>query len=220
MHDFSIIIPQHGECQQTFNAIQSLQKTQVGDVEILVIDDGSDHTAWQQLRVQLQTKIGDLTLLRIPRRQGVTAAWNHGARCARGRTLIFLNNDTISQGPWLQDLTAPLKSGDISLTAPCIRRKPERGIASELLEGWCLALRRETYLALGGFDERFRLYYSDTDLQLRLLQQSALALRACPGLPLIHLRHRSTRKLPSRFAEWRRDRNRFLQKWGLIGVPR
>jgi len=225
MHDFSIIIPQHGECQRTFNAIQSLQRTQVGDFEVLIVDDGSDFVTWQQLRAQLQAETrpaqaGNLMLLRIPRRQGITVAWNRGASLARGRILIFLNNDTISQGPWLQDLTAPLELDGLNLTAPRAREKQERGIAgSELLEGWCLALRQETFFAQGGFDERFRLYYSDTDLQFRLLQQSASALRACPGLPLIHLGHCSTRKLPSRSAEWRRDRERFLQKWNPIGMP-
>jgi GT2 family glycosyltransferase len=133
--------------------------------------------------------------------------------------LIFLNNDTLTSGVWLPELAATLENGMALLAGVERRREPDlpaafRRPAPQLLAGWCLALRRATFFELGGFDERFRLYFSDTDLQCRLLVQfGAEALLHVEELPVRHLGHRSTRRLTERSAIWRADRWQFLAKW-------
>lgn len=213
MHEFSIIIPQYGRSELTLAAAKSLQQTHSESLEILIVDDGSPAEERKQLQSQLR---GDICLLRQPQRRGVTAAWNLGARVASGNFLIFLNNDTISQGPWLTALTAPLKNRECLLTAPRWRLAPELPAGQrKVLTGWCLACCRTTFISLGGFDERFRLYFSDTDFQLQLMKQFAAPLRVISGLPLIHLGHCSTRQLKSRSREWKTDHARFIHKWNL-----
>src|SRR5690606_2251566 len=116
---------------------------------------------------------------------------NTAVRQTTGDVLLFLNNDTRTQGPWLTALVSPLFGASSTahddppglpppptlMTGVRRRREPElprslpRDAGSLLLEGWCFAVRRETFLELGGFDERLRLYYSDTDFQCRLLQR-------------------------------------------------
>lgn len=223
MSAVSIIVPQHGGSQLTQRAVSSLAAHHPCDIEIVVVDDGSDvreRRLLQSALHEIETR-ARIEIIRLPRRRGVTAAWNAGASAASGDLLVFLNNDTLTGGPWLPDLIVPLQSGACGMTGISWRREPDwpRRLSMEgtgrALAGWCLALRRQTWSALGGFDERFWMYYSDTDLQCRLLREwtGPEPLRTVSGLPLVHLGHRTTRRLPTRHNEWSNDRQRFLRKW-------
>lgn len=216
----SVIIPQFGRSELTIQAVASLQDHHRRvHHEIVIVDDGSDP---RHLRVLQYHLSGTVLIVPVPRRGGVTRAWNVGARQARGRFLVFLNNDTLSTGPWLERLIAPLATGMSQLTG--CRRRRERDLPGSLkrslgprnfLDGWCLGISQERLLDLGGFDERFKLYFSDTDLQCRILQRSAgpETLATVPGLPLLHLGHETTRTLLTKRQTWREDRRRFQEKW-------
>ena len=223
----SIVIPQHNRSELTVNAVRSLLEFHERSFEILIVDDGSSgkhRTALRNLR-----GTGVHFVLSHCRR-GVTAAWNLGAAAASGETLVFLNNDTVSEGPWVEQLVSPLATDDVLMTGVEVRREPLAQSRSfdQLLAGWGFALRRDVLLRMGGFDPQLKLYFSDTDLQFRIAQQGPLItgvsldksshglsaqLRVVEGLPLRHLGHCSTRQLSSRSAEWRRDRCVFCRKW-------
>ncbi|WP_437230990.1 glycosyltransferase family 2 protein [Planctomicrobium sp. SH661] len=213
MTELSVIIPQHGQSECTVAAVRTLQQVHPFPIEILIVDDGSPAPHRTRVREHLA---GNVTLLRLPRRKGITAAWNAGAKLASGRILVFLNNDTLSHRAWLRQLVQPLSCSPCLMTG--CQWRVERWLADrrqKLLAGWCLAIRRADFFAAGEFDERFRLYFSDTDLQLRLLQRCRGSLTVVEDLPVEHLKHRSTRRLTSRSFEWRRDCDRFRQKWNL-----
>lgn len=221
----SIVIPQSGHSPLTIAAIRSLQRFHNDLPEILVIDDGS---ATGERRILQAAALPRTEVLASDRRRGVTAVWNLGWRAVRGEIVVFLNNDTLSTGEWLPLLTAPLQSSCILMTGTTFRQESQpisirrRVVTPRFLEGWCFAVRRCDLVRFDGFDDRLRLYFSDTDLQCRL-QMSAdvpeLALHAVPGLPLIHLRHRTTRGLADRDRQWRVDRDRFVQKWRNAALP-
>jgi len=61
---------------------------------------------------------------------------------------------------------------------------PERG----WLQGSCLLLRVEALRQVGGFDERFFLFYEDVDLSLRLATRG-WALGLCPEATVMHHGH-------------------------------
>jgi GT2 family glycosyltransferase len=75
-------------------------------------------------------------------------------------------------------------------------------------------MSRQTWTALGGFDERFAMYFSDTDLQLRILERWPDGLATMP-VALAHLSHQTTRNWPGKTAAWRRDQKLFLARWQL-----
>ena len=64
------------------------------------------------------------------------------------------------------------------------------------LAGLFLAMRRETFQQLHGFDERFHMYCEDVDLCLRSWN-SGLAVRVIPGVPVLHAARRRTLKGPA-----------------------
>lgn len=49
-----------------------------------------------------------------------------------------------------------------------IKAQPDEALAVEWLAGTCLAIRRDVFLEVGGFDERYFLYQEDMDLGRRL----------------------------------------------------
>lgn len=66
------------------------------------------------------------------------------------------------------------------------------------LAGLFMAMRRDTFVQLGGFDERFHMYCEDVDLCLRSWN-AGLTVRVVPGLAVVHPARRRTLKDPRHF---------------------
>ena len=216
-HDVTIIIPQYGHAELTLQCLAGLQQHEPDRGEIIVVDDGSPDGAAQTVADQSPRPV---TVLEQPQR-GVTAAWNLGLATARTRWVVLLNNDVVVHGPWLEALLSPLTEGPACLTGPCWRIErllPPDVLAAlpitRVLEGWCLAGERELLRGMGSFNESLQLYWSDTDLQLRLVRDAGPeALQAALHLPLQHLGHRTTGRSFNSRRQWREDRERFLHLW-------
>ncbi|MCY0881356.1 MAG: glycosyltransferase, partial [Firmicutes bacterium] len=99
--DVSIIIPQYGHEELTRQCLRSLREHVVPfhAVEIVVVDDGSPNFNSAALQAELAGLA--FTLVRNPENWGFAISCNRGAAAARGRTLVFLNNDTVSFSDWL-----------------------------------------------------------------------------------------------------------------------
>jgi GT2 family glycosyltransferase len=216
--DTTIIVPQFNQMELTLRCCESLLATDAAPPELLIVDDGSE---LDQLSDELPrlSEFGDLLLL--PHR-GVTAAWNAAARVAQTRWLIFLNNDTHSLAPWCEQLLVPLRSGAAIMSGVGWRDEHHlpAAIATAVpyrhwLPGWCLAIERTRLLDLGGFDESLSLYFSDTDLQVRLRITAGRAdpLIAVEGLPLLHNAHATTHQCADIRERWQHDRRTFHRKW-------
>ncbi|TWU11972.1 Glycosyl transferase family 2 [Symmachiella macrocystis] len=221
MLDTTIIIPQRGHADLTRHCLTSFREQDPAAWPVVIVDDGSPQTA-------AGLSVGDLSpgrLILQPHR-GVSAAWNRGAAAARTPFLVFLNNDTISTGPWVDELVRPLRQKECVLTGVAMRI--ERALPASLLDrlamrnylaGWCFAIAASVFHELGGFDESLRVYWSDTDLQLRAASaadDSREVLRDVAGLPLVHLGHRTAHDgclLPRQREQWCADRQVFIAKW-------
>jgi len=98
--DVSIVIPVYNHALVTFTCLQSICEslTTVG-YEVVVVDDGSiDDTA---------SMLGAMKNIRIVRNEtnrGFIEASNEGARVARGKYVLFLNNDTVVLPNWMDEL--------------------------------------------------------------------------------------------------------------------
>jgi GT2 family glycosyltransferase len=105
-----------------------------------------------------------------------------------------------------------------------VQRRRERHLGDDLLSrlpsrifaaGWCFAVRRRDFEAVNGFRGALRLYFSDTDLQSRLLLRSGRGMEgiATARLPLRHLGHATTSFCTTRKEQWLADRRRFQRLW-------
>ena len=209
----TIIIAQFNHPELTIQAIRSLRQTDPLRWPVLVVDNGSSPQSIRQLHDLADC---DTEIVLLPR-PGLTAAWNAAASRCRSTHLVFLNNDTVSQGPWVEALLAPLLSDQARLSGVELRRESHLTPAIEILAGWCFAVRADTFHAIGGFDEALGLYFSDTDFLLRVREHVSpsmvLPWRVVPDLPLVHLSHRTAHQLTDRRLVWAADRARFLARW-------
>ncbi len=102
----SIIIPTYNNAHLTLACLQSiLAHTPAGSYEVVLVDNASqDDTG-----VLLDAIEGDdVQIIRNATNLGFARACNQGAAVARGRHLLFLNNDTEVRAGWLDPLVRRL----------------------------------------------------------------------------------------------------------------
>ncbi len=175
--------------------------------EVLVCDNGSSDGT----RALVQEMAADWPRLRLvdaSARRGPGAARNIGAQAARGRYLLFCDADDMVGTGWLATMSAalhehPMVAGRIEgdLLNVGSRMRSHRTIQdSELFTkpflpglraagAGNLGVRREVFLALGGFSEETSVG-EDVDLCWRA-QLSGYTLAFVPGA-VVHVRKRDT----------------------------
>ncbi len=102
-YDCSIVIPVFNKMALTVQCLTALAKvTDQVSYEVIVVDNGSsDGTA-----AFLGQLGGDVRVITNADNLGFAKACNQGARLARGKYVVFLNNDTIPLQGWLSALVA------------------------------------------------------------------------------------------------------------------
>lgn len=178
----SVVIPLFNRWELTKQCLANL-----GPVpELILVDNGStDETAYQFPDCDI--------LIRNKTNRGFAKACNQAAGAASGNVLVFLNNDTIPQPGWLDNLTAPV-TGDVAvagcrLTNPAgevihagvgidFNQPPGREAWNETgdlpsrdvaaVTGACMAVNATDFHTVGGFDEGFWNGYEDVDFCLRM----------------------------------------------------
>jgi glycosyltransferase involved in cell wall biosynthesis len=178
----SVVIPTRDRRELVLEAARSVLAQRGCEVELIVVDDGSRDGTDAALHV-----LGDRLRYVRQEARGVSAARNRGAGLARGPWLAFLDSDDL----WRPDKLArqlelhrrrpPLavsQTGEIWIrngrrVNPCLHHaKPQGDIFLPSLQR-CLVspsavlMRRDLFLALGGFDETLEVC-EDYDLWLRL----------------------------------------------------
>jgi glycosyltransferase involved in cell wall biosynthesis len=188
---FSIVIPTLNEgtmLAMTTNSI--LTRTRYQPYEIIVVDDGSSDGSTDFYERYPNPYI---RLVRT-RGLGVARARNLGAEHAAGEFVVFLDGHCQVSPNWLDGFAEALAPPDVALTGPCFTRletphpkgcgmfwadytldpnwfEPVDGhgpYAVPLTTGACQAFRRQTFLAVGRYEDGFtRWGFEDTEMCLR-----------------------------------------------------
>ena len=106
IYDCSVIIPVWNRCELTRACIEALTKT-IDQIswELIVVDNHST----DETTAFLSTLSGDVQIIHNQDNMGFAKACNQGAQAARGKYLVFLNNDTIPQPDWLRPLVSEVE---------------------------------------------------------------------------------------------------------------
>lgn len=206
--------------------------------EILFVDNGSSDGSAAWLAAQ-----PDVQLIANAQNLGAPRARNQALARARGRWIVFLDNDAFVHAGWLERLlyhaqvdplsgcVGPLSdraahgqqielphAGDpqagARLDATLARESRRTHRAATLLSSYCMLVRREVVDAIGGFDERFDPWgFEDDDYSLRAV---LAGFRNRIALD-VFVRHEAYGgpKLAAHVELLKRNWKRFAQKWGL-----
>jgi GT2 family glycosyltransferase/glycosyltransferase involved in cell wall biosynthesis len=179
--EVSVIIPVFNQWALTRACLASIMASAPLDrLEVIVVDDAStDETATELPRV------ANLRIISNAMNAGFTQSVNRGAQIARGRNLLFLNNDTRVYPGWLQGLVDAV--GDTNVAAAGSKLLYPTGLLQEAGaviwrdgSGWnlgrgrspllpeynyrrdvdycsaaSLLVRADIFTQAGGFDERY-----------------------------------------------------------------
>lgn len=96
----SIIVPTFNGMAWLPTVMAALAKQSFGDFEVIVVDDGShdESVSW------LEQNYPHARVIVNRQNQGFVASCNTGADVARGKVIVFLNNDTEPEAEWSAEL--------------------------------------------------------------------------------------------------------------------
>ena len=164
--------------------LQSLTTTNYKNYEIIIVDNNSTDDSVEFVEKNYKK----IQLLMLNKNYGFAIPNNMAAKIARGKYLVFLNNDTNVTPNWLEQLIMPLeKDKTIALAQSLLLRKnntvdssgdfidtigrtysnqdspnKEKYILSP--KGACMIARRDLFLELGGFDESYFASFEDVEI--------------------------------------------------------
>lgn len=153
------------------------------DFEVILTDNGSDDGS----REYVEKNYPKVRILNNEKNLGYTGANNAGAKIAKGKFLIFLNNDTWFEKNFIGKLQKLLfQNKRASLIQPLILPYNEKNSENHIpftgidrfgypsvmdspfyVDGCCLVIKRTLFRKLDGFDNRYFIFHEDIDLSWR-----------------------------------------------------
>ena len=214
------------------------RNTPADDYEVIVLDNGSEEAGVEQV-VRPFPKV---RLIKEAVNHGFSRGNNLAAAQARGQFLVILNNDTVPGPGWLEPLLASLVKGvgiagarlvdrdgrvhfagayfdpAISAYARLFRHYPPEAVTAprecEAYIACGIALRRELFESVGGFDEGYFQGYEDMDLCLKV-RERGLKIEYCPDSVIEHIENVSMNRMrrTDRRKHKEDNRRRFELLW-------
>jgi glycosyltransferase involved in cell wall biosynthesis len=185
----SVIVPVYNGEATIDSCLESLlqQARAAGDVEIIVVDDGSTDGT-----ISVLSRYESVRVIRQPVNAGPAAARNRGVAEASGDIVLFTDADCTPSEDWIMEMTVPFhadarvvgakgiyKTKQPELTARFVQLEYEdkydkmrRDDAIDFIDTYSAAYRRSVFLEMGGYDCRFPVACAeDVELSFRLAQK-------------------------------------------------
>lgn len=226
----SIVVLTWDELHFTQACVESISRHTDVPHELIIIDNGSGWEAANYAREAADSAVIN------PRNLGFAHGMNQGLDRARGRFIAFCNNDIVLPPSWATRLISHLESERVGIAVPAVtaaqnpltvREKP--GDSVEVVKPFeapppaiVYAMATETARALGGWGEEYEVASGeDVDLAFKVWA-NGLDVVYDSRVLVEHISKGTARKLDDWEDLWRRNRERFLDKWASLesDVPR
>jgi GT2 family glycosyltransferase/tetratricopeptide (TPR) repeat protein len=179
----SIIILAHNQIRDTQQCLAGIEKHTAAGHELILVDNGSTDGTGQFFR-NYAAKHSHVRIVLNRANLGFSVGHNQGLACARGESILLLNNETVVTPGWLERMLTHLDLyPDCGLIGPvsnsvsgpqlvstanyssldqlpkfatqwCATHAGQSAEAPRL-EGFCLLFRRAVLESIGGLDPRF-----------------------------------------------------------------
>jgi GT2 family glycosyltransferase len=228
----SVVVPACGRTAALERCLLALavQNPVPGGLGVVVSIDGDDPSP---AAVSALAPAGLDLLVVHARRTGPAGARNRGAVATRRELLAFIDDDCEPERGWAAALVAALERDPEALAGgPILNAYPRDASAAashavlvalydtppqEFLASANLALRRERFLALGGFDESFPTAAAeDRDLCVRAIE-SGMRVALVPGARVRHHRRSRPGELWRQHVEYGRGARRLADRRAAAG---
>ena len=214
--DLSVVIPTMNKVDLLRCTLEALARQEAGPGvrwEVVVVNDGSSDGTAAYLEMaprEFEERGLTLTVVSPAANVGRARARNLGARSARGRWILFLDDDIVAPPGLLRAHLELLQTGaqvgtiGHAVTDPGLidgahfHYLDSRGV-SKLPPGPApgryfvtqnAAVPREAFLAVGGFDEDFSGYgFEDMEVAFRLEDEAGICFQVLPGPVPRHVHH-------------------------------
>ncbi|HET9076926.1 MAG TPA: glycosyltransferase [Acidimicrobiales bacterium] len=190
----TIALPVWNSWETTRGCLDALRQTMGIRDQVIVVDNGSSDAT-----TSAPARYPWIEYIRHEENRGFGAACNAALARARHEIVVFLHNDTIPLGRWIEPLVEALSDAAVAAAGPVSNNAPgsqwatgagygdggdmrrfarawahahrHEQIGTERLNSFCLAARRTAVQEIGGFDEGYHSGgYDDDDLCQRLVQ--------------------------------------------------
>ncbi len=183
----SVVIPVYNGAETIRACVESALKQDFPEgFEVIVVNDGSTDATEEIVK-----GFGSNVKLISQANRGPAAARNAGAKAAKGAFVVFMDDDCEAEKDWLAEMLKPFadpgvvgvqgryKNGQQELIAQLIQLEIEERYEKlrqqqfvDHIGTYSAAYRREVFLAVGGFDEKFPIASGeDIDLSYRLSER-------------------------------------------------
>nr|WP_288834187.1 glycosyltransferase [uncultured Flavobacterium sp.] len=181
----SIIIPCYNDWQYVEEAVNSALNQTYSNIEVIVVDDGSNI----ETKVVLKRLEPKITKLITQENKGQSTARNVGIREAKGEYILVLDSDDFFEPSFSEEAVRVLSSDNsIKIVTSHLRRFiddktidifiPSGGdITTFILENGATGsamFRKSEALAIGGYDEQMRTGFEDWEFYIRLLKDGGI----------------------------------------------
>jgi GT2 family glycosyltransferase len=227
----SIILVNTNELHHLKPCLHSIFQQTYPNFEVLLVDNASTDGSLEYVREAYPS----VKIIQNTTNLGYAGANNVGFKHANGELVAVLNPDTRVNPDWLIELVPLMQAQQIGLATPKILLFDQpnlintcgnqvtfsgltfcRGLAQarqcypvpeivSAVSGAAFVIQKSLLDQIGGFDERFFLYYEETDLSLR----AALAGYSCLYVPAAIVYHQYTFKFSPQKAFYQ-ERNRLF----------
>ena len=146
-------------------------------------------------------------IVRLPERVCMAQAMNEGAKLARSKWLVFMNNDVICHGPFVEQIKA-LRPNAI------YGNDPLNWWGRYWLDGWIMVMPRKVFDKVGGFDPNF-IYagFEDADYCFRAVEKGYKIQQHT--FPFEHKELHSRFTMPGYMAQREKNIQYLCEKWGI-----
>ena len=183
----SVIITSYNGLTVLEKCLQSLSKVEYDNFEIILVDNNSTDGTIEFISKNYPS----ITIIKLESNKGFAEPNNIGAKIAKGKYLLFLNNDTVVTPNFISELVNVIENnkkiaicqslllqsdGKIDSSGDFIddlgvvyssKKLPKDLQQISSAKGAALLIQNEIFFDLGGFDNRFFATFEDVDLSWR-----------------------------------------------------